>query len=65
LSFLFGPERAELKARMELIIKSEEKTVKTLNKHIEALNGQKVAIEALTQSIRESSLVLEKLCAKL
>jgi len=50
---------------MELIIKSEEKTAKTLNKHIEALNGQKVAIEALTQSIRESSLVLEKLCAKL
>lgn len=65
MSFLFGPEIAELKARMELIIKCEEKTVKTLNKYIEALNGHKAAIEKLTQDMRESTLVLEKLCAKL
>jgi hypothetical protein len=65
LSFLFGPEREELKTRMELIIKCEEKTVKTLNKHIEALNMQKAAIENLAQAIRENTLALEKLCAKL
>ena len=64
MSFLFGPERAELKTRMELIIQAEEKTVRTIKKHIIVLNEQKSTIDKLIQAFDESRAVMEKLLLK-
>ncbi len=60
MAFLFGPERQELKTRMELIIQAEEKTVKTIKKHILALDEQKVVFEKLIRALEQDKVAVEK-----
>ena len=64
MSFLFGQERAELKVRMECIIEAEEKTVKTMKKHIEALNQTKTTVDQLIQAFNQDKALMEKLAAQ-
>jgi len=58
MAFLLGPDRAELKQRMERIITAEEETVKTMKKQIDTMLK-------LIDAIGQHKQVMEKLCAKL
>ena len=60
MSFLFGQERAELKTRMELIIAAEEKTTRTIKKHVEALNQVKATMDQLIRALDEDKAAVEK-----
>ena len=62
--FLFG-DLSELKARMTVIIESEEKTVKTMKKDIEALDQLKATMEQLQQALIEDRQIAERFCEKL
>jgi 16S rRNA G966 N2-methylase RsmD len=61
--FLF--DLSDLKARMTVIIESEEKTVKTMKKNIEALNQLKTTMEQLQQELQEDRQIAERFCEKL